>query len=256
MTTPVPSGLVRKRRSPGRAPALVRMRSGWIVPVTQRPYFGSASVTVWPPAMTAPASATLSAPPAKMAVTDRRRQVLGEGGDVEGEQRPRRPSRRRRSWRWRRRSRRRCRGRRRWAGRSRPSGRSPARRTGGRRPRRRWSAGRRAGPGACCSVKGRRTCARAAGPILDAQPAQLASVVSRISSRVCTEAPFQPPIARATGRGDDRRRTERGVKRAGEMPATPRPPLPARGRGGADRGHRGGGGRTGRLSSVKANDNG
>ncbi|MNC96123.1 hypothetical protein D3C83_134110 [compost metagenome] len=38
------------------------------MPVTTRPNFGSASVTVWPPPMMAPASATLAAAPAKMAV--------------------------------------------------------------------------------------------------------------------------------------------------------------------------------------------
>ena len=41
----------------------MRMRLGWTLPVTARPYLGSASTTVWPPAMTPPASSTLSAPP-------------------------------------------------------------------------------------------------------------------------------------------------------------------------------------------------
>ena len=61
--TPVPRGFVKKSRSPGRRPPLMRMRSGWTRPVTQRPYFGSLSTTVWPPAITPPASTTLSLPP-------------------------------------------------------------------------------------------------------------------------------------------------------------------------------------------------
>src|SRR5207247_2586761 len=63
--TPVPSGLERNTRSPARRPPLISTRSGWTRPVTQRPYFGSLSTTVWPPAMTPPASATFSAPPRK-----------------------------------------------------------------------------------------------------------------------------------------------------------------------------------------------
>ena len=61
--TPVPSALDRKRRSPARNPPLMRIRAGWARPVTQSPYFGSASTTVCPPAITPPASATLSRPP-------------------------------------------------------------------------------------------------------------------------------------------------------------------------------------------------
>ena len=63
--TPVPSGFDRKSRSPGLSPPLTRMRSGWTRPVTHSPYFGSLSTTVWPPAMTPPASATFSLPPRK-----------------------------------------------------------------------------------------------------------------------------------------------------------------------------------------------
>src|SRR5207247_7073866 len=47
--TPVPSGFDRKSRSPDRRPPLMRMRSAWTRPVTQRPYLGSASTTVCPP---------------------------------------------------------------------------------------------------------------------------------------------------------------------------------------------------------------
>src|SRR5438876_4547635 len=61
--TPVPRGFDKKSRSPRRRPPLIRIRSGWTRPVTQRPYLGSLSTTVWPPAMTPPASTTLSLPP-------------------------------------------------------------------------------------------------------------------------------------------------------------------------------------------------
>jgi len=46
-------------------PALDEDAIGVNAPVTQRPYFGSASITVCPPAITPPASATFSAPPRK-----------------------------------------------------------------------------------------------------------------------------------------------------------------------------------------------
>ena len=48
-TAPAPSGLVRTRASPGRPPALVRIRSGWTTPVTAMPYLGSGSSIEWPP---------------------------------------------------------------------------------------------------------------------------------------------------------------------------------------------------------------
>ena len=67
--TPVPSGLERNSRSPARRPPLMSTRSGWTRPVTHSPYFGSLSMTVWPPAMTPPASATFSAPPRKTSAT-------------------------------------------------------------------------------------------------------------------------------------------------------------------------------------------
>ena len=56
VTTPMPSGFVRNRTSPGFAPALVRIRSGWTKPVTARPYLGSGSKMLWPPVIRAPAS--------------------------------------------------------------------------------------------------------------------------------------------------------------------------------------------------------
>ncbi len=65
--TPVPSGLDRNTRCPARRPPLIRRWRGSTRPVTQSPYLGSVSTTVCPPAMTPPASRTLSAPPRKMA---------------------------------------------------------------------------------------------------------------------------------------------------------------------------------------------
>ena len=50
---PVPSGFVRKRASPGCARPLSKA-SGCTRPSTQRPYFGSSSRIVWPPAMIPP----------------------------------------------------------------------------------------------------------------------------------------------------------------------------------------------------------
>ena len=63
VSTPVPIGLVSTSASPGRAPALDTMRSGWIVPVTNRPNFGSSSTIEWPPEMAMPASAQIAAAP-------------------------------------------------------------------------------------------------------------------------------------------------------------------------------------------------
>ena len=66
---PVPSALVQNSASPGRAPELRTMRSGRAVPNTARPYFGSLSSMEWPPARSAPASPTLSAPPRSTSAT-------------------------------------------------------------------------------------------------------------------------------------------------------------------------------------------
>ncbi len=66
-TSPVPSGFVRKSASPGRAPLLRQIPSGWTVPTTASPYFGSASRIVCPPARIAPAARTCSAAAAKTA---------------------------------------------------------------------------------------------------------------------------------------------------------------------------------------------
>ena len=54
--TPMPMGLVKRSASPGFAPELVSIRSGWTKPVTARPYLGSSSRMLWPPVMRAPAS--------------------------------------------------------------------------------------------------------------------------------------------------------------------------------------------------------
>ena len=64
--TPVPRGLVITKRSPGCAPTFLRILSGCTYPVTQRPYLGSGSWIVWPPAMVQPASTALSWPPFKI----------------------------------------------------------------------------------------------------------------------------------------------------------------------------------------------
>ncbi len=61
----MPSDLVRKSASPGRAPAFGQMASGWTVPTTARPYFGSVSRIVCPPARIAPAARTRSSAPAR-----------------------------------------------------------------------------------------------------------------------------------------------------------------------------------------------
>jgi hypothetical protein len=73
MIRPVPRGFVRKSASPGRAPFFGQMPSGRTVPTTARPYFGSASRIVWPPARRLPEHLD--------------RQLLREGRDREREQR-------------------------------------------------------------------------------------------------------------------------------------------------------------------------
>ena len=62
-TIPVPTGFVRRRRSPGRAPVTFQSESCRTSPYTTRPYLGSLSSTLWPPRRKAPASATFSCPP-------------------------------------------------------------------------------------------------------------------------------------------------------------------------------------------------
>ena len=96
-TRPVPSGFVRKSASPGRAPLFGQMPSGWTVPTTARPYFGSSSRIVWPPARIAPGGAHDLVRSREDLPEHLRRQLLRESGDREREQRLRRPSRRRRS---------------------------------------------------------------------------------------------------------------------------------------------------------------
>ena len=65
----MPRGFVRKSASPGRASLLRQSPSGWTVPTTARPYFGSSSRIVCPPASTAPDSCTFAAAASKIART-------------------------------------------------------------------------------------------------------------------------------------------------------------------------------------------
>ena len=62
-TTPVPIALVRISWSPGAARSMVSSAAGWARPVTARPYLGTGSSIVWPPATKHPARAATSAPP-------------------------------------------------------------------------------------------------------------------------------------------------------------------------------------------------
>ncbi len=59
----MPSRLVSTSASPGLAPALYTISDGLATPVTASPYLGSLSSIEWPPAISAPDSATLSRPP-------------------------------------------------------------------------------------------------------------------------------------------------------------------------------------------------
>ena len=69
-TRPVPSGFVRKTRVARACAELLRQSaSGCTVPTTARPYFGSGSRMVCPPARTAPASCTFAAAASKIART-------------------------------------------------------------------------------------------------------------------------------------------------------------------------------------------
>ena len=83
---PVPSRFVSTSRSPGRAPPLRISLSGWAAPMTARPYLGSGSRIVWPPASVPPASRTFAEAPAKIAAQHVARQLLGERRDRQREQ--------------------------------------------------------------------------------------------------------------------------------------------------------------------------
>src|SRR5580704_3577182 len=63
--TPVPTGLVKISWSPGAARSMVISRSGSARPTTARPYLGTGSSMVCPPAITQPASAATRAPPCR-----------------------------------------------------------------------------------------------------------------------------------------------------------------------------------------------
>jgi len=67
MIRPVPSGLVTNNASPGCAPFFGQIPSGWTVPTTASPYFGSASRIVCPPASRPPAARTWASAAAKIA---------------------------------------------------------------------------------------------------------------------------------------------------------------------------------------------
>ena len=73
---PIPSGLVSTSASPGRAPALRVTFASSTTPVTDSPYSGMSWSIEWPPPMTAPASATFSAPPRRISSSTSRRQDL------------------------------------------------------------------------------------------------------------------------------------------------------------------------------------
>ena len=70
----------------GRAPPLRSSRSGWAAPMTARPYLGSGSRIVCPPASVPPASRTLSDAPPKTCGQDVARQLLGERRDRQREE--------------------------------------------------------------------------------------------------------------------------------------------------------------------------
>src|SRR5580658_1336423 len=61
--TPVPIGLVKISWSPGAARSMVISAAGSARPTTARPYLGTGSSMVWPPAMAQPASPATCAPP-------------------------------------------------------------------------------------------------------------------------------------------------------------------------------------------------
>ena len=83
----MPSGFVRYSASPGRAPDFGQIPSGATVPTTASPYFGSASRIVWPPARIAPAARTCSLGAVEDRAHHLRRQLLGQRGDRQREQR-------------------------------------------------------------------------------------------------------------------------------------------------------------------------
>ncbi len=63
---PVPSGLVRTSRSPGRAVEFRMTAAGSTWPTAQSPYLGSGSSMEWPPMMTMPACRAMALPPSRI----------------------------------------------------------------------------------------------------------------------------------------------------------------------------------------------
>ena len=66
VTAPPPIGFVRNSTSPARPVELRTTARGCTTPVTAIPYFGSGSSIECPPTIGTPASAAISAPPARM----------------------------------------------------------------------------------------------------------------------------------------------------------------------------------------------
>ena len=85
-SSPVPRRLVSSSTSPGRAPPLRSRRSGWPTPMTARPYLGSGSRIVCPPASVPPASRTFADGPLEDPRHDVPWQVFGERRDRQREQ--------------------------------------------------------------------------------------------------------------------------------------------------------------------------
>ena len=83
---PEPIALVSSRASPTRAPLLASMRSSATNPLTDRPYLGSSSLMVWPPAMEQPASTHLSA--RQNLPGNLNAQAIGNAQQVHGMARP------------------------------------------------------------------------------------------------------------------------------------------------------------------------
>ena len=76
---PTPIGLVRISLSPFFAPAFVKICSGWIVPVTDKPNLGSLSSIECPPTRLQSASCTLSLAPLRISVSiDLSRSNIGK----------------------------------------------------------------------------------------------------------------------------------------------------------------------------------
>ena len=83
---PSPRGLVRIRKSPARAPALVITARGCTRPTTARPKIGSSVWIVWPPTTAMPASRALSAAPRRISARTSTGRRVGKPDEAEGGQ--------------------------------------------------------------------------------------------------------------------------------------------------------------------------